>query len=97
MIAGSVFCKVLHSEAIHRKHDSNPQDVAFLEGVLSPLPKKKVKQKLVPYSIKMWHFLEDASLLLTEKKVTLEPLPYTGENISAPSCPHGKLTDHSYL
>ena len=40
-MAGLVFCKVRHSEAIRRKHDSNHQDVAFLEGVLSPLVKKK--------------------------------------------------------
>ena len=41
MIAGSVFCEVLNSEAILRKYDSNHQDVVFLEGVLSPLVKKK--------------------------------------------------------
>ena len=36
-IAGSVFCEVLHSEAIRRKRDHNThQHVAFLEGVLSP-------------------------------------------------------------
>ena len=29
MIAGSVFCEVLHSVAIPRKHDSTHQDVAF--------------------------------------------------------------------
>ena len=29
MIAGSVFCEVLHSEAIRRKRDSTHQDVRF--------------------------------------------------------------------
>ena len=32
-----------------------------------------------------------------EKKVTQEPLSYTGENVNALSCLHGKLTDHDYL
>ena len=32
-----------------------------------------------------------------EKKVTQEPLSYTGENINAQSCLHGKLTDRGYL
>ena len=40
-MAGLVLCEVRHSQAIRRKHDSNHQDVAFLEGVLSPLAKKK--------------------------------------------------------
>ena len=32
-----------------------------------------------------------------EKKVTQELLPYTGENESAPSGLHGKVTDRGYL
>ena len=32
-----------------------------------------------------------------EKKVTQEQLSYTGENVNAHSCLHGKLTDHDYL
>ena len=30
---------------IRRKHDSNHQDVVFLEGILSPLVKKKGEAK----------------------------------------------------
>ena len=44
-IPGSVFYEALHSEAIRRKHDSNHQDVVFLEGILSPLVKKKGEAK----------------------------------------------------
>ena len=41
-IAGSVFCEVLHSEAICRKRDhSTHQHVAVLEGALSPSTDKK--------------------------------------------------------
>ena len=32
-----------------------------------------------------------------KKKVTQEPLPYTGENVSSLSCLHGKVTDRGYL
>ena len=50
-MAGSVFCEVLHSEAIHRKRDSNHQDLAFFRRHFIAFGrKKKVKQKpVVPY------------------------------------------------
>ena len=41
-------------------------------------------------------FLEDISLPFTIKG-TQEPVLFTGENVSPPSCLHGKLTNHGYL
>ena len=94
MIAGSVFCEVLHSEAIHRKHDgTHYKDVTFRRRSV-PLVEKNVKQMPVPYMHQDGTFF---SLPLMKKKVTQELLPYTGENESAPSCLHGKVSDRGYL
>ena len=104
MIACSVFCEVLHSEAIRRKCDVTHQDEAFVYKVFRRFWQiKKVKQKSVPYTHKDVMFLEDISLPLTDKKVMQEPLPYlpytpyTGKSVSEPSCLHGKMTGHGYL
>ena len=87
MIAGSVFCEVLHLEAICRKHDSTYQDVAFFRRHFVTFSRKKRwSRRWCLIHNKMWRLLEDVSLPSTgNKKVMREPLPYTGENVSTPS------------
>ena len=86
-IAGSVFCEVLHLEAICRKHDSTYQDVAFFRRHFVTFSRKKRwSRRWCLIHNKMWRLLEDVSLPSTgNKKVMREPLPYTGENVSTPS------------
>ena len=68
MIAGSVFCEVLHSEAIHRKHDgTHYKDVTFRRRSVL-LVEKNVKQMPVPYMHQDGTFF---SLPLMEKKSDL--------------------------
>ena len=67
----------------------------FLEGILSPSAEKKGQAEGgTLYASRCDIFLEDVSLSSTQKKGMQEPLLYTRKNISTPSCPHGKLTDH---
>ena len=63
-----------------------------------PLVEKNVKQMPVPYMHQDGMFLKRHFTAFDgKKKVTQELLPYTGENESAPSCLHGKVTDRGYL
>ena len=59
----------------------------FLEGISSPsAEKKKVKQKLVPYTQQdVTSFRRRFTTFDGNKKVMQKPLPYTGENVSTPS------------
>ena len=59
----------------------------FLEGISSPsAEKKKVKQKLVPYTQQdVMSFRRRFTTFDGNKKVMQEPLPYMGENVSTPS------------
>ena len=97
-MAGLVFCKVRHSEAIRRKHDSNHQDVAFLEGVLSPLAKKKGEAEAGALKHQDVTFFRRRFPAFDRRKGDAGAAAlYTGVNVSALSCPYGKLTNHSDL
>ena len=51
MVANSVYCEVLHSEAIRRKCDCTHQDVLFFRRRFVAFGrKKKVKKKPMPYT-----------------------------------------------
>ena len=52
---------------------------------------------LVPYVHQDETFLKRHFTAFDGKKVTQELLPYTGENLRAPTCLHGKVTDRGYL
>ena len=97
MIAGSVFCEVLHSEASCRKRDSTHQDVTFRRCFVTFGRKKCEAEARAWYASRCDIFKKTFHCLWWKKKVTQELLPYTGENVSAPSCLHGKVTDRGYL
>ena len=69
----------------------------FLEGVSSPSAVKKGEAEASALYISRCDIFRRRFTALMEKKVTQEPLSYTGENVNALSCLHGKLTDHDYL
>ena len=75
----AVLHKKLSLRSFRRKRDSTHQDVAFFRRRLVAFGgQKRWSRSRCLIRIKMWRFLEDVSLPSTKKKVTLEPLPYTG-------------------
>ena len=68
MIPRSVFCEALHSEASHRKRETNRQDLAFF------------KRRFIDFGGKKKGEQEAGALHLLD--VSQEQLPHTGENAS---------------
>ena len=76
------FCEVMHFEAIRRKQDSTYQDVAFFRRRFVAFDGKKGEAEAgALYASRCDVFEKTFRSLPWKKKVTQEPLLYTGEKV----------------